>query len=85
MSKGAVIKNKKLSLRMQKFSLRLDIVVFFCNASFLTLRQDLLTLRRKYLNEILSNPRSLIIPTIQNQLKLSKSILVLSFFSQNEN
>ena len=85
MSKGAVIKNKKLSLRMQKFSLRLDIVVFFCKASFLTLRQDLLTLRRKYLNEILSNPRSLIIPTIQNQLKLSKSILVLSFFSQNGN
>ena len=37
-------------------------------------------MRRNCLNEVLNEPRSLTIWTTQNELKLSKNVLVLSFF-----
>lgn len=57
-SKSVFTKNNKLCLRMQKFILRLSIVILFYNPSssshfYLTLKQNLLTMKKKCLNKII--------------------------------
>ena len=51
----------------------------------LDMRKDFLTMSNFYLVEILSKPNSLTIATSKTILKMSNYVLILSFFSHNEN